>query len=118
MKYLDIETPSMNIQEVEDWSKEIWIIERQIFGIPVEKGLSCNLCNYSSGNRNVMKNHFSKSHRGFKWSDSTKECKVQKPFKGQFNKWIQVTNTEELNMESDQEEDWQSILKEDFKRKV
>ena len=107
----------MSVPEVEYWLKETWIIQRQISEIPIIKGLSCNLCNYSSGNRDVMKNHFVKSHQGSKLSIQTKECKVQKPFKGQFNTWIQVEDEEELE-ESDQEEDWQSILKEDFKRKV
>ena len=35
-EYLDIETPSMSVEEVENWLNEIWILEKPIFGIPVE----------------------------------------------------------------------------------
>jgi Orsellinic acid/F9775 biosynthesis cluster protein D len=118
MEYLDIEGPPMNVQEVDNWMEETWIVERSISGIPVQQGFSCNLCNYCSGNKNSMKNHFSKSHKGSKWSDSTKECKVQRPFNGKFHKFIQLEDGNDLELESDQEEDWQTILKEDFKRKI
>ena len=90
--------------------KETWIIERPISGIPIQQGLSCNLCNYSSGSQKTMKNHFSKSHKGLKWSDSTKECKVQRPFNGKFHKFIQLEDGNDLELESNQEED--------FKRKI
>jgi len=118
MEYLDLEIPPMAVQEIEDWLSETWIIPKAIEGIPVQQGLSCERCYYCAGNRNVMKNHFSSGHQGSKWSDWTKECNVQKPFKGQLNKWIQVEDGKELDMESDQEEDWKSVLKEDFKRKI
>jgi hypothetical protein len=118
MEDLEIEIQPMDVHEVENWLKETWIIERPIVGIPVQKGLSCNLCNYSSGSQKAMNNHFSQSHKGSKWSDSTKECKVQQPFNGKFRKFIQLENETELELESDEEEDWKSILKEDFKRKV
>ena len=118
MEYLDIEIPPMTVQEIEDWLIETWIIQKAIAGIPVQQGLSCELCNYSAGNRNVMKNHFSKAHQGSKWSDWIKECKVQSVFKGQLKKLIQVEDGTELELESDQEEDWKSVLKEDFKRRI
>ena len=88
IEYLDIEIPSLSVSEVKDWMKEIWFIERPISGIPVVRGLSCNLCHYSAGNQDIMKNHFSKCHQGSKWSECTKECKVQMLFKGQFKKCI------------------------------
>src|SRR5438046_10768110 len=40
MKYLNVETPSMSVEEVENWLNEIWILEKPIFGIPIEQGLS------------------------------------------------------------------------------
>ena len=36
MEYLNVETPSMSVEEVENWLNEIWILEKPIFGIPVE----------------------------------------------------------------------------------
>ena len=50
MEYFNIEIPPMNVQEIEDWLIETWIIQRAITGIPVQQGLSCELCNYSAGN--------------------------------------------------------------------
>jgi Orsellinic acid/F9775 biosynthesis cluster protein D len=120
MECLDIEIQPMDVHEVENWLKETWIIERPIAGIPILQGLSCNICNYSCGSQKAMKNHFSESHKGSKWSNSIKKCKVQRPFNGKFHKFIQLEDeTElELELESNQEEDWKTILKEDFKRKV
>src|SRR5438552_12176695 len=80
IEYLDLEIPAMTVQEI-----ETWIISKAIAGISVQQGLSCESCNYCAGNRNVMKNHFSSSHQGSKRSDWTKECKIQKVFKGQFH---------------------------------
>ena len=118
MKYLNVETPSMSVEEVENWLNEIWILEKPLFGIPIEQGLSCTLCNYCSRNSNTIKSHFSKSHKGSKRSDLTRQCQVQRPFKGQFHKFIQVEDENELDLKSDQEENWKMTLKEDFKRKV
>ena len=111
MEYLDVETPPMTVKEIEDWLTETWIIQRPVAGIPVQQGLSCKLCNYSAGNPNVMKTHFSNAHKGSKWSNWIEESKVQSLFKGQLKKLIQVEDGKELDMESDQEEDWKSILK-------
>ena len=118
MKYLDMETPPISVPEIEYWLTETWIIQRPVAGIPVQQGLSCKLCNYSAGNRDVMKTHFSNAHKGSKWSDFMEESKVQSLFKGQLKKLIQVEDVQGLDLESEQEEDWKSILKEDFKRKV
>ena len=118
MEYLDMEAPTMTVQEIKDWLSETWIIQKPIEGVPVQKGFSCRLCNYSAGNTNVMKNHFSSTHQGSKWSDWIEESKVQSPFKGQLKKLIQVEDTQELDVESEQEEDWKNTLKEDFKRKI
>ena len=83
MKYLDMETPPISVPEIEYWLTETWIIQRPVAGIPVQQGLSCKLCNYSAGNRDVMKTNFSNAHKGSKWSDFMEESKVQSLFKGQ-----------------------------------
>ena len=60
---LDIEEATMSSSEVAQWLSETWVLGRAIENVAVTKGLSCNLCQYCSKTKKVMKNHFIKEHQ-------------------------------------------------------
>jgi len=113
--YLNIQIPSKSFLEVQEWLTTTQILNKAIDGIPIDDGFYCNICNYSSKVLKVLKNHFNSYHYNEKWSNWTEECKVQRPVKGQFHKYVQVRTKENLDSES-HERNWMSTLKDDFNK--
>ena len=55
----------MTLREAENWIQNIWV-GTAVQNIPVVKGVRCKECQYSGTGKQVMKNHFSKEHRGLR----------------------------------------------------
>ena len=64
IRYLNIKGPIMTHMEAENWISDIWSILRPIEGVPIQKELSCNSCNYSSIKKTAMKKYCSKKYKG------------------------------------------------------
>ena len=56
---------AMTLAEAENWIQNMWI-GVAVQNIPVVKGFRCKKCQYSASIKMVMKNHFSKEHKGLK----------------------------------------------------
>ena len=115
-RYLAMENDAMMVEQVEEWRKSIWV-GRAVENIPVVKGIRCNLCQHSVGGRNVMKNHFTSKHRGFKRNKYSEDCKVQLVFGGRLHKYIQVEEDVIMDLDMDEAEDnteWKQAIDMEF----
>ena len=61
--HLEITTPTMKSDEVQQWISNNAIIEKPIEGIPVLEGVGCSLCSHSVKKRKAIYNHISTSHK-------------------------------------------------------
>src|SRR5579859_839586 len=68
LTFLDLEEDAMTVTEAKDWISSMWV-GRVVQSIPIVKGYGCNECQYSAATKRVMKNHFSKEHKGSKVVD-------------------------------------------------
>src|SRR5208282_3539022 len=109
MTQLNLETEAMTIAQAEDWIKSVWV-GRGVQNIPIVKGRRCNECQYSARGRKVMKNHFSTNHRGKKWLNHSEECKIQLVFKGGLQKYIQIEEDEEMEIDQEGETEWERAI--------
>src|SRR5271154_6767636 len=79
----------------------------------------CNKCQYSAKDLRVMRNHFSKKHKGIKASKYMKKCKIQMMFKGSLHKYVQIEENDEMKMELEGNSEWKMALKLEFEgRKI
>ena len=62
---LGVEDYAMTLAEAENWIQNMWV-GIAVQNIPVVKGFRCKECQYSATEKQVMKNHFSKQHKGLK----------------------------------------------------
>jgi Orsellinic acid/F9775 biosynthesis cluster protein D len=110
---LNIEHDPMTVEEAKDWIKNFGQ-GRAIQGIPVVHGLRCTECEYSTGTMKVMVNHFVKNHEGLKASEHSEKCKVQLVFKSWLHKYIQVKESEEMEVDEIREPDWVVAVNREF----
>ena len=87
MVLLNAENDAMTLAEAENWIQNMWI-GTAVQNIPVVNGFRCHECQYSAATMKVMRNHFSKEHKGMKVAEYSKECRVQLVFKGGLQKYI------------------------------
>ena len=114
MEDLNIDTPTLSAAEIERWISELWVLDRGIKGIGIEEGMTCTECHYCCAAKKVMKNHFTRKHRGLKWSDNVMICSVQMLFQGRLKKYIQVENTEGEDVEMNARNEWKQALDQEF----
>jgi len=113
MTQLNLETEAMTVAQAEDWIKSVWV-GRGVQNIPIVKGRRCKVCQYSARGRNVMKNHFSANHRGMNMSRYSEECRVQLVFKGGLQKYIQIEEDDEMEIDSEGETEWDRAIEMEF----
>jgi len=116
--FLSMENRCMTMSEAKDWMSNVWIM-KPVQNIPIIPGYICNECQYSAEDLRVMRNHFSKKHKGIKASKYMKECKVQMVFKGPLHKYVQIEENDEMEMELEGNSEWKMALKLEFEgRKI
>ena len=113
---LNITTPTMKSDEVEQWISNNQVIGTPVEGIPVLDGVGCSRCPYSAKKKKALYNHISAFHR-----EETPKAwiviqKVQKPFQGSLKKYLQVESVDESYTENEGIEDWELKLNDDFTR--
>jgi hypothetical protein len=117
VRFLNMMKPSMTSTEAKEWIKSTWAA-RAVQNVPVKKGYACNECQYSSKRMKSMRDHFSGSHRGLKASKNVKKCKVQLPFKGGLQKYIQIEEDDDLEMNSHGDSEWKMALELEFEESM
>jgi len=117
MTQLNLESETMTVAQAEDWIKNVWV-GRGVQNIPTVKGRRCNECQYSAAGRKVMKNHFSSQHRGMKMLKHSEECKVQLVFKGGLQKYIQIEDDDEMEIDSEGETEWERAIETEFEESM
>jgi Orsellinic acid/F9775 biosynthesis cluster protein D len=117
MTHLNLEDDAMTVAQAEDWIKSVWV-GRAVQNIPIIKGRRCNECQYSARGRRVMKNHFSSQHRGMKMLKHSEECKVQLVFKGGLQKYIQIEDDDEMEVDSEGESEWERAIEMEFEESM
>jgi Orsellinic acid/F9775 biosynthesis cluster protein D len=110
---LDLEDDPMTVEEAKDWIKNFWV-GRAIRGIPILDGLQCTECEYSAKEMKVMVNHFVKRHKGLKASEHSQKCKVQLVFKGGLQKYIQVEESDEMEVDEIRDPEWVTAVNREF----
>ena len=115
--HLDLENDTMMIDEAEDWIKSMWV-GKAVKHISIIEGHKCNECQYSAVQLGVMRNHFSKKHRGFKMSESVEECKIQLVFKGGLQKYIQVEDDKDIEIDCNSESEWETTIAREFEESM
>ena len=108
---------AMTLAEAENWIQNIWV-GTAVQNIPVVKGFRCKECQYSGTGKQVMKNHFFKKHKGLKRAENTEECKVQLVFKGGLQKYIQVEEHDEMEVESERNMGWNQAIAREFRESM
>ena len=114
---LEVGDYAMTLAEAENWIQNMWV-GTAVQNIPVIKGFGCNECQYSAGRKRVMKNHFSKEHKGLKRAEHSKECKVQLVFKGGLQKYIQVKEHDEMEVEFEGNVGWNQAIAREFRESM
>ena len=61
-----------------------------------------------------MRNHFNKKHKGMQVSKCIKKCKIQLIFKGELQKYVQIEENDEMEMELEGNSEWKMALKLEF----
>ena len=118
MEQLNIEESTMTFIMAQQWIRDTWVLAKAVNNVPVMLGRTCNLCIHSIVKNKSMQNHFSEKHKGLPWSENSKECKVQSPFKGQLAKYIQIDDSEDINMHIDEDNEWKSALELEFQQSI
>lgn len=113
---LNITTPTMKSDEVQQWISNNQVIGMPVEGIPVLDGVGCSRCAYSAKKKKALYNHISAFHR-----EETPKAwiviqKVQQPFKGSLKKYLQVESVDESDTQNEDIEDWELKLNDDFTR--
>ena len=108
---------AMTLAEVENWIQNMWV-GAAVQNIPVVKGFRCKECHYSGTGKQVMKNHFFKKHKGLKRAENSEECKVQLVFKGGLQKYIQVKDDDEMEVESERNVGWNRAIEREFRESM
>src|SRR5271163_3288790 len=62
----------------------------------------------------VMMNHFGRKHKDLKASNYSEECKVQMVFKGGLQKYVQIEEHDEMEMELEGNSEWKMALELEF----
>jgi Orsellinic acid/F9775 biosynthesis cluster protein D len=114
---LGLEHDAMTVEEAKDWIKNIWV-GTAVEGIPVMEGFRCVRCEYSGISMQVMRNHFSKEHKGTKVSEHIQRCKVQLVFKGQLHKYIQIEEPEEMERDEIRDPEWATAVNMEFEKSM
>jgi Orsellinic acid/F9775 biosynthesis cluster protein D len=114
---LNIDGDAMTVAEAKDWIQSPWI-GRAVENIPVVKGYGCNQCGYCAVTKQVMKNHFSKDHKGLKMLEWSKECNVQLVFNSNLHKYIQVEEDDAMDIDSGSNPDWKEAVAMDFTKSM
>jgi hypothetical protein len=117
MAHLSLEHDAMTIAEANDWIKSTWVT-KAVQHIPLLNGRRCNECQYSAAGTKVMRNHFSKNHRGLKMSEHSDECKVQLIFKSMLRKYIQVEQYEDMDIDAEGDSDWEMAIDREFEESM
>jgi Orsellinic acid/F9775 biosynthesis cluster protein D len=110
---LNVDQEPMTVEEATEWIKTVWVA-RSVQGIPVHEGLKCTVCEYSVKAISGMKNHFTEEHKGLKRAENTVKCKVQLVFKGGLQKYIQVEELEDMEVDFDREPEWVVAVNREF----
>ena len=110
MEFLEVRKTTMTVTEAKDWLTDTWTIPFFISGIPLSDGWICFLCQYSCIEKSSMRSHCSLEHKGLNIFSQSMSCKVQKIFKGQLAKCLQILES----LEELQEEDWKKTLNLEF----
>jgi hypothetical protein len=113
LAFLEMEGDAMTLAEAEDWIQSMWV-GTAVQNIPVVKGFQCNECQYSASMKRVMKNHFSKEHKGQRMVEHSMECRVQLVFKAKLHKYIQVEEHDEMEMEAAEDLGWKGAIAREF----
>jgi len=113
MAFLDLERDAMTFEEAKDWISSVWI-GRAVLNIPIIRGYKCNVCQYSAATMKVMTNHFCKKHKGMKAQEHHDKCKVQLVFKGGLQKYIQIEEAEDTEIEFEEDREWISAIDQEF----
>ena len=115
---LRMENHCMTMSEAKDWMSSVWII-KEVKNIPIISGYKCNECEYSAAKMKVITNHFGKKHKDLKASNHSKECKVQLIFKGGLQKYVQIEENDEMELELEGNSEWKMALELEFEgRKI
>ena len=117
MVLLNAENDAMTLAEAENWIQNMWV-GAAVQNIPVVKGFRCKECHYSGTGKQVMKNHFFKEHKGLKRAENSEECKVQLVFKGGLQKYIQVKDDDEMEVESEGNVGWNRAIEREFRESM
>jgi Orsellinic acid/F9775 biosynthesis cluster protein D len=78
---LEIDLMPLGVGDAKHWLMDV-SIPRPVNNISTSRGFRCLRCPYASRTINVMRNHFSKNHRGLICSEHVEKAKVQLIFKG------------------------------------
>lgn len=113
MAFLHLEYDAMTFEEAKDWISSVWI-GRAVLNIPVIGGYNCNICQYSAATMKVMTNHFGEKHKGMKAWEHSDQCKVQLVFKGGLQKYIQIEEHKEREVEEIREPEWIVAVNREF----
>jgi hypothetical protein len=65
-----------------------------------------------------MKNHFFKKYKGLKRVENTEEYKIQLIFKRDLQKYIQMEEYDEMELESEGNMDWNQIIAREFRESM
>jgi hypothetical protein len=108
---------AMTLAEAENWIQNMWV-GIAVQNIPVVKGFRCKECQYSARLKMVLKNHFSKEHKGLKRVENSEECNVQLIFKAGLRKYIQVKEDDEMEVESERNMGWNMAIEREFRESM
>jgi Orsellinic acid/F9775 biosynthesis cluster protein D len=111
--FLGLNNEVMSIADVKELRRSIWV-GKAVQNIPIVTGIKCNICQYSVKEKNAMKNHFTDKHKDVDRVENTEQCQVQRLFSGGLQKYIQVEQDENVNMEEGETMDWKKAVEQDF----
>src|SRR5271154_4748885 len=115
--FLKMENDCMTMSQARDWMSSVWVI-KAVKNIPIIPGYICIECQYSAGKLTVMKNHLSKKHKDKKASECMKECKVQLIFKGGLQKYVQIEEDVEMEIDSIENCEWKMAIEREFEESM
>ena len=117
LEFVGLENDAMTVVQAKDWIQSVWV-GKAVQNIPVIQGLGCHECQYSAATMTVMRNHFSKKHKGLKTAEHIYECSVQLVFKGGLQKYIQVEDHDEIEVDGRGNLEWKQAVEMDFEQSM
>src|SRR5271154_747592 len=114
---LRMENHCMTMSEAKDWMSSVWII-KGVKNIPIIPGYKCNECEYSAIKMKVITNHFGKKHKDLKASNYSEECKVQLVFKGGLQKYVQIEEDVEMEIDCIENCEWKMAIEREFEESM